>query len=280
VGNNNIQIIKEYMTMTVVGSKRFGIMIVALVVTIALSSNAQAFDAEERACYAAVNNKNYDLAVKECSEVIRLMPSGAKNYYYRGFALQQKGEYDRAMSDYGKAIDKKSDYADAYHARGVLWEKKGDYKRAVEDYETALRYDQNRSDSRARLTEARKKVDTGTKSASASGSGGAYSGSGYGSYSPSSPAFVNPGIITTPAPSYGTTPSYGIDMGSGSGSSGSSGLKQVQERRICMRCNGTGYCVCANKYKPLANSQCTFCGGSGLCGGCGGRGFYMATRTR
>jgi tetratricopeptide (TPR) repeat protein len=49
-----------------------------------------------------------------------------------------KGDYDRAIADYNQALRINPQDAYAYNQRGVAWERKGDYDRAIADYTQAL----------------------------------------------------------------------------------------------------------------------------------------------
>src|SRR5262249_26318805 len=48
-------------------------------------------------------------------------------YNNRGNAYMAKGEYDRAVQDYGESIKLNPDYARAFNNRGVAYQKKGAY---------------------------------------------------------------------------------------------------------------------------------------------------------
>ena len=52
-----------------------------------------------------------------------------------------KGDYDRAIADYDEAIRLDPRYAVAYYNRGVAYCDKGDYDRAIADYNEAIRLD-------------------------------------------------------------------------------------------------------------------------------------------
>jgi len=52
---------------------------------------------------AAMKAKNYDQAITEFSEAIRLDPNYRNAYFNRGTAYEQKGDLDRAIADYTEA---------------------------------------------------------------------------------------------------------------------------------------------------------------------------------
>src|SRR6516162_9965070 len=60
-------------------------------------------------------------------------------YNNRGNAFSAKGEYDRAIQDYDQSIKLNPDYYRAFNNRGVAYQKKGEYQRAILDYDEAIR---------------------------------------------------------------------------------------------------------------------------------------------
>ncbi len=55
----------------------------------------------------------------------------------RGVAYKLKGEYDRALPDYEEAIRLNPNSAKPYNNRGIIYRIKGDYDRAIADYDEA-----------------------------------------------------------------------------------------------------------------------------------------------
>ena len=66
----------------------------------------------------------YDRAIADYTEAIRIKPDYAEAYRNRGVAYAEKGEYDRAIADYTEAIRLKPDYAEAYYNRGIAYARK------------------------------------------------------------------------------------------------------------------------------------------------------------
>ena len=81
----------------------------------------------------------YDKAIADFTEAIRLKPDDAAAFFYRGLAWGNKREYDKAIADYTEAIRLKPDYAFAFNNRGNAWWHLGDYDRAIADHTEAIR---------------------------------------------------------------------------------------------------------------------------------------------
>jgi tetratricopeptide (TPR) repeat protein len=59
----------------------------------------------------------------------------------RGYDYKAKGDYDRAIADYNEAIRLDSKNASAFNNRGTCYYAKGDHDRAISDYSEAIRLD-------------------------------------------------------------------------------------------------------------------------------------------
>ncbi|MDR3146958.1 MAG: tetratricopeptide repeat protein [Treponema sp.] len=99
--------------------------------------------------------EDYDRAITDYTQAIRLDPNYAKAYNMRGSAYRDKGDYDRAIADYNQAIRLDPNYVWAYVNRGVAYYIKKDYNRAIADYEAALRIDPNLTYAKGSLEIAR-----------------------------------------------------------------------------------------------------------------------------
>lgn len=62
-------------------------------------------------------------------------------YDNRGIAYGRKGQFDRAIQDHDQAIRLDPSYAKAFLNRGDAHDSKGQYVRALEDYDQAIRLD-------------------------------------------------------------------------------------------------------------------------------------------
>jgi tetratricopeptide (TPR) repeat protein len=89
----------------------------------------------------AFKGQNYDLAIADFSEAIRLTPDYAEAYFNRGLAYDSKGDHDKAIADYSEAIRLKPDFGYAYDGRSIAFYQKGDYDKAIADENQAIRLD-------------------------------------------------------------------------------------------------------------------------------------------
>ena len=64
-------------------------------------------------------------------------PKLAVAYCGRGNAYQEKTEYDKALADYAEAIRLNPNLARAYYRRGTAYEKMGEKAKAEEDFAQA-----------------------------------------------------------------------------------------------------------------------------------------------
>jgi tetratricopeptide (TPR) repeat protein len=86
------------------------------------------------------NKKQYDKAIADFGQVIRLNPKDGQMYKMRGFLWILKRDYDKAITDYDEAvrlIEPKE--AEPYNMRGFAWSIKKDYDKAIADYDEVVR---------------------------------------------------------------------------------------------------------------------------------------------
>jgi tetratricopeptide (TPR) repeat protein len=110
---------------------------------------------------AYARKADYDRAIADFSQAILLFPKFSAAYNGRGGAYSGKHDYDRALADFDMAIQLDPKSAVAYRNRASTYESKGDYGRALADYDESLRLDPSNapaSRSRERIAAALQRV--------------------------------------------------------------------------------------------------------------------------
>jgi tetratricopeptide (TPR) repeat protein len=87
----------------------------------------------------AARARDYDKAIAEYSQAIRLDPDNAAVFNNRAFAYWSKGETDLVIADYGAAIRLDPDNVIALVNRAFAYNFKGDYGRAIVDLDKAIK---------------------------------------------------------------------------------------------------------------------------------------------
>jgi tetratricopeptide (TPR) repeat protein len=81
----------------------------------------------------------FDRAIADYDQSIKLNPKAYDPYVDRGWAYHLKGDFDRAIENYSEAIKLDSENERAFIMRGAAWQRKGDYDRAIHDNDEAIR---------------------------------------------------------------------------------------------------------------------------------------------
>ena len=84
------------------------------------------------------SKREFDRAIQDYNEALRLDPDSALAYNNRGSAYQHKGDYERAIQDYDAAIKLDSNSALAFNNRGRAHHFRENYAQAIKDYEEAI----------------------------------------------------------------------------------------------------------------------------------------------
>jgi tetratricopeptide (TPR) repeat protein len=100
---------------------------------------------------AALNNRGraynderkYDRAIQDLDQAVRLDPNNAAPLVNRGNAYNGKLKYDRAIEDLDQAIRLDPDAARAFNGRGAAYNGKREYAHAIQDFDQAIRLDPN-----------------------------------------------------------------------------------------------------------------------------------------
>jgi type II secretory pathway predicted ATPase ExeA/tetratricopeptide (TPR) repeat protein len=88
---------------------------------------------------ALSKNGDYDEAIQEFNEAIRLNPGLASAHYGRGEIFFQRGDYQQAIRDFTRTIGLAPDYTFAYYSRGVANERTGETEEAILDFTHTVR---------------------------------------------------------------------------------------------------------------------------------------------
>src|SRR5215470_17566350 len=104
---------------------------------------------------AHLSNRNYDRAIDDYNEAIRLDPKYAIGFYNRGLAHLRKGRLDPAIEDFDAAIRLNPKYTSAFINRALAYQEKAQWDfdayltegvyedRAIRDLDGAIRLDPN-----------------------------------------------------------------------------------------------------------------------------------------
>jgi tetratricopeptide (TPR) repeat protein len=91
---------------------------------------------------------DYDRALADLNEAIRLDPNSAVAYNSRGIAYRlranhghSRADYDRAIADHTEAIRLNPNFPAAYRNRGAVYNSIGHYDRAISESDEAIRLD-------------------------------------------------------------------------------------------------------------------------------------------
>jgi tetratricopeptide (TPR) repeat protein len=102
-----------------------------------------------------LNNRNFDRAIDDYNEAIRIDPKYAIGFHNRGLAYLRKGRLDPAIEDFGAAIRLNPKYTSAFINRALAYQEKAQWDfnaylaegvyedRAIQDLDEAIRLDPN-----------------------------------------------------------------------------------------------------------------------------------------
>jgi tetratricopeptide (TPR) repeat protein len=93
--------------------------------------------------YAASQQGNYQEAIKQYTEALKIDPNLAQAYNNRGNAYAGLGDYKKAIADYAQAIKIDPNNAEAYYNRGLAYYNLGDTSKAITDWTQAIKIDPN-----------------------------------------------------------------------------------------------------------------------------------------
>jgi tetratricopeptide (TPR) repeat protein len=115
----------------------------AVIAACSMVAVAGAQTAQERRWCAGEDAATAAQRIDGCSAVIKAgREKGdklAELFNSRGIAYRLNDEYDRAITDYTQAIRLNGKFADAFNNRAFSYDRKGDYERAIQDYDQAIK---------------------------------------------------------------------------------------------------------------------------------------------
>lgn len=82
--------------------------------------------------------KDYDRAIADYSEAIRLKPDDERALIDRGVSFDHKHDFAHAISDYDKAIELVPNDAQAFVHRALAFDHQQDFAHAIADYDKAI----------------------------------------------------------------------------------------------------------------------------------------------
>lgn len=93
--------------------------------------------------WSSVSTGNFEIAILEYDEALKLAPNNGLLYFYRAFAYLKLNNLDSAIKDYSEAIKLGANLQDSYYNRGTLYLNQGKYKEASADFEASHKNGKN-----------------------------------------------------------------------------------------------------------------------------------------
>jgi tetratricopeptide (TPR) repeat protein len=122
-----------------------GVIAVAVVLSLALSGAAYSQTREQ--AWAWCRGENVERLIRGCTDILHSSVETPKSmalaYFNRGRAYADQGEYDRAVHDLREAVRLDPAFPDAFNSLGIAHEGKGDPEKAIGDFTEAIRLDPN-----------------------------------------------------------------------------------------------------------------------------------------
>ncbi len=88
---------------------------------------------------AHINKRDYDRALADLNEAVRIDPRNGVAFSNRGYAHYNKRAYDAAIADFTRSIEINPKYVNSWSLRGLTRGAMRDYATAIADYNEALK---------------------------------------------------------------------------------------------------------------------------------------------
>jgi len=95
----------------------------------------------QQRAYAAATNQQFQDAVNDYGEAIKLKPDDARIYEQRAAVEMKLNDNDKALADYSEAIKLKPNEVRYYTYRSYIYEVKGDINNSMADADKVLKLD-------------------------------------------------------------------------------------------------------------------------------------------
>ena len=103
-----------------------------------IKKNESDFDALATRGMIHFERDDFNLALKDLNESIRLQPRIPVTFNNRAVVLKAMGRYPEALLNLDQSIKLRPDYADAYENRGLVLVSMGQYEPAIENFDKAI----------------------------------------------------------------------------------------------------------------------------------------------
>src|SRR5206468_3656749 len=95
----------------------------------------------QQRAYAAATNQQFQDAINDYGEAIKITPEDARIYEQRAAVEMKLNDTDKALADYSEAIKIKPNEVRYYGYRSYIYEVKGDIKNSMADTDKVLKLD-------------------------------------------------------------------------------------------------------------------------------------------
>jgi Zn-dependent protease with chaperone function/Tfp pilus assembly protein PilF len=102
-------------------------------------------------------NENFELAIADYTDIIKIKPNEFDAHNTLGVIYYAVGEFDQAIAAFTATLELKPDYLEALDNRATVYAKKGEYSRAIADWEAILQIDPEADEIRQKIEDALKK---------------------------------------------------------------------------------------------------------------------------